>query len=545
MTPFPFMLLTMMAISPSAAQSPKTPQQMYEYALRVNECKTERYGWGYMMNAARKDYPPAMYEWGKCYIRSEVEAQRKTAFGYVKKAAEKQHVPAYLLIADAYANGYGTPANRDEALKWYRAAVAAGSRNALMEMGNVLARPPASAADLNEARGLYQRAADAGDLDALYNIALTYHASDPERLRLLEIAAAKGSKAAKDNLEFQRNNHVRALGVSALKAKADGGDVAAMKEIAAYHRSGRAGVAVDPAQSLVWYTRAAAAGDAESMREAGAMHEKGFGTKANPNEALRLYLASSKAGDLLAPSLAGMLLASGAGGSKDLAEARRLYQLGAERGDLNGLWNMALTYELGSDERLYWAELAAEKGQRDAKARIELERKAGDDLRTAAAERASEAREAARLAPYRKGIPKGWMDVEIGGYYFWTPATISYTPGAANELFTDRYSGFSTAPQAGIWFQKVRTPGPNGVTDVIRSDRFNCVKAPQCKFDKRPAIPGVVDATALTRIDDGVRKRAAFLSDGKTAWMLEVSGRDHDDVFKIMLNSLRVMDKSQ
>ena len=70
-----------------------------------------------LVAAARKGYPPAIYDLAELYIRSD---NLGNAFMLYSRAAEKGHPPSAFELGRFYRNGWGTEADREEALYWLR-----------------------------------------------------------------------------------------------------------------------------------------------------------------------------------------------------------------------------------------------------------------------------------------------------------------------------------------------------------------------------------------------------------------------------------------
>jgi TPR repeat protein len=160
--------------------------------------------------------------------------------------------------------------------------------------------------------------------------------------------------------------------LEALKAQADGGDVAAMLTIGDHFEQGTSGAKKHPTEAFRWYTKAASTGDAKAMSYAAWCHKTGFGTPVNLPEAIRLYRQAAEKGLVKAQACLGYLYEKGEGVAANPAEAVRYYALAAEQGDAASQINLGLMYEKGTGVAkdpvlaLKWFTASAEQGNLSA-----------------------------------------------------------------------------------------------------------------------------------------------------------------------------------
>lgn len=122
---------------------------------------------------------------------------------------------------------------------------------------------------------------------------------------------------------------------------ANAGSLDAMFGLARAYDKGR-GAAKDLVRAAEWYEKAADRGHAGAMAALGTMREFGDGTRKDLADALRLYRQSSDRGDPVGQTSLGYLYAEGKGVSKNIAEARRLYELAAAQHHPRAKFNLAL-----------------------------------------------------------------------------------------------------------------------------------------------------------------------------------------------------------
>lgn len=200
----------------------------------------------------------------------------------------------------------------EETIDQLRARAERGDRGAQLDLGGRLL-DSGSEADAAEARRWFQRAAEAGNVEAK-----NAYAS-------MLIAGAGGPADA-------------ALGRRLMEEAAREGSVGANLTLADRYLHGDDGYPSD-ARRAFQHTAAAAAAERASGRGSFAqwslamMHLRGTGTRRNSEEAYRILVATSEAGGVRAMISRAVMLATGDGVAKDAPAARHWYQRAAESGE--------------------------------------------------------------------------------------------------------------------------------------------------------------------------------------------------------------------
>ena len=119
------------------------------------ETKTERY-----RKVAAERYPWA----GPSGIGLAAENAQdyKTAFEQWKPLAEQGNADAQNFLANLYFAGHGVKKNSQEAMRWYRLAIAQNHAGAMVNMARIYQKGLGVPFDLNEAVRLYEKAAEHG-----------------------------------------------------------------------------------------------------------------------------------------------------------------------------------------------------------------------------------------------------------------------------------------------------------------------------------------------------------------------------------------------
>jgi TPR repeat protein len=158
--------------------------------------------------------------------------------------------------------------------------------------------PKNSGVSLDEIR----RRADAGEVDAINQLALRYH---------------RGDGCRRDPLQAYR----------CAERAASLGSAFGLTQQATWLRDGVPGVAADPARAFGLLQEAAAKGQLDAAFEVGSMLRDGVGVAANAARAAEVWRAAADAGDTPAQyALARLMLKGAPGVQPDLGAARAAYQ---------------------------------------------------------------------------------------------------------------------------------------------------------------------------------------------------------------------------
>ncbi|MBT9560597.1 MAG: SEL1-like repeat protein [Myxococcales bacterium] len=194
-----------------------------------------------------------------------------------RAAAALGHGKAMTNIGFAYEHGRGVAKNVAEAHEWYKRAAAAGDLWGMYNLAVLLrfGEPEAGIApDRAEARRLTRIAAEGGHVDAMVNLGLSLgnaNRDDPEQIVWLRRAIEKGSKEATGQLGF-------------------------------CYKNGMGGLEKNTATANQWYLKSAALGDANAMYNLGVSYENGDGVEKNLATAAEWFERASKAGHADAPA---------------------------------------------------------------------------------------------------------------------------------------------------------------------------------------------------------------------------------------------------
>ncbi|CAE8616012.1 unnamed protein product [Polarella glacialis] len=231
----------------------------------------------------------------------------------------------------------------------------------------------------------YQRLADEGDPDALYNVAQNYEHGTfgnpvdlPKAVALYERSAATGHHFAQNNLGLIYRRAGESGGADAaslgrlskfdllqksvewLKAAAEGGFAMAQKNLALAYANGQ-GVRKDDSQAVAWMRRAAEQLEVEAAYMMGEMYRQGRGVPSDASEAAKWYERSAECGFPKAQYTLGMLYLEGTGLVRDAKKAELWLRFASRQGSAEAKNNLATLHaQSGEVDQAaeIWAELA-------------------------------------------------------------------------------------------------------------------------------------------------------------------------------------------
>lgn len=184
----------------------------------------------------------------------------------------------------------------------YGTAAAAGSPEAMNNLGALYEDGLGVASDFSAARIWYEKAAAAGNSDAMISLGVHFMAAENYAAAkpLYEKAAAAGNPSAMFN-----------LGIMFAEGQ---------------------GIAQDYGAAKRWWEKAAAAGDVDSMFNLGVVHDEGMGAPRDYRAAKDWYEKAAAAGHAAAMNNLGVLYENGHGLPADPAAAHAWYEKSAANG---------------------------------------------------------------------------------------------------------------------------------------------------------------------------------------------------------------------
>ena len=173
-------------------------------------------------------------------------------------------------LAAGYQAGLWGKVDGTLAMQWLERAAAAGDAGSVVDFAKFAASGAGHPGDLDKAHAYLVKAA-------------TSSANAARHLGQLSIQGVFGPAAQAEGTEW-------------LKKGAEGGDIAAMRDLSELYATGAGGLPREPALSLDWLRRAAVGGDTRAMFKLAAAYEAGFGTATDTALADQWYQRARQGG---------------------------------------------------------------------------------------------------------------------------------------------------------------------------------------------------------------------------------------------------------
>lgn len=209
---------------------------------------------------------------------------------------------AMALVAEIYAQGLAVKRDLAEAARWNRLASEQGNREASFSYGMALLKGDGVAKDRAAAKTFLEKAATGNHPGALYNLGVM-------AVEARDFGTAAGY--------FQR--------------AADAGDIDALEALSALYRQGR-GVAQDTGKAVDLLKQAADSRDAGAQVQYAIMLFNGEGVARDETAAARYFLKAAAVGNPIAENRLARLYAAGRGIGKNVVEAARWHILARAAG---------------------------------------------------------------------------------------------------------------------------------------------------------------------------------------------------------------------
>ena len=302
---------------------------------------------------------PAMVTLGTHYLS---EDNHERALFYYRMASDAGSTEGMIGLAYMHGNGKGVAKDESEALSWYRKAAATGSSDGKYMVGVHYADGKVVAQDSNEAASWFRKAG-AGNLSewAVEDMWKRYaegkgvpkDEAEAEiwRRRML---TGTGSTFADTNRKIREQARAQQEKAAAIAAAAAAADAPNMLATAERYASSR-----DVAQAVLWYRKAADAGNVAAMAKLGWHYENGNGVIKDLMEATTWYRKAAEAGDIVGMAGYGEMLFIGTGSSYSSGDQARIWwSKAADAGNGRALNGMGKLYFYGSGGLAQSTELA-------------------------------------------------------------------------------------------------------------------------------------------------------------------------------------------
>lgn len=286
----------------------------------------------------------------------------------------------------------------------------------------VVRQKVAAAPSATEILAQYRKAADQGNANAQYKLAIMYK---------------EGHGIAK--------NEAEAL---AWLRKSAQGYADAQFSLGRSYETGQ-GVAKDEVQAVLWYRRAADQGQAEAQLHLGNMYAEGRGIAKDDAQAVAWYQKAAQQGNAEAQTRLGDAYANERGITQNDAQAVAWYRKAAEQGNAAGQNNLGIMYEVGrgiaknAAEAAIWYRKAAEQGHADAQNNLASMYLYGQGIAKD---------EAQAVAWYRKAADQGLAEAQLN----------------LGNMYAEGKGIAKDETQAVVWYFKASEQGDEDAKEALR-----------------------------------------------------------------------------
>lgn len=220
-------------------------------------------------------------------------------------AAAQSFKPAYMLLGLIHYNGFGTPRNYVEALRWLTRAYEENSARVAYEIGSIHSSGGYGVQrDVVQAVSWYQKGVEQNDPYALlaFSRALVRGVEVPRDEKLAFEYASRSSAANHSPADaYLGTLYVRGIGTPAdpqqgfvlFEKSAKNGSVLGMVELGLAYAHG-IGTPQDFSSAMEWFQKAAALGYARSFYEIGRLYDHGKGVEASRPKASKWFMQSAQ-----------------------------------------------------------------------------------------------------------------------------------------------------------------------------------------------------------------------------------------------------------
>ena len=203
-------------------------------------------------------------EWAKFVIRNKTEEDYPAALSVISSRAAQGDSDAEFYLGLVYARGQGIDRDFRLAREWMQRSESQGNSNAAYFLGKIYLRGYGLENPIpSEAAKLFEKAADSGDIRAMYELALLF---------------MNGNGVARDLSKTY----------NLLLDSANGGHLEAQFVLGQLYKTG-AGTDRDPSQAVRWLSAAAMHGHKGAQILLGDMYAMGDGVDKDVDEANRWY----------------------------------------------------------------------------------------------------------------------------------------------------------------------------------------------------------------------------------------------------------------
>jgi len=246
-------------------------------------------------------------------------------------------------IANAYAQGLGTPKDAAQAFEWNQKAAQVNMPRAMVALYVAYSEGSGTAKNPDAAKTWLDKAYKTQP-EAILNVAKSYETGkngiENKALAqsLYEQAVALNIPTAQEHLDkllgknIGKKHGMGGYDIATLTTMAQQGNADAQYALAQAYRHGK-GIAQDSTQALQWFTKAAAQNNSDAMVALAEASNVGYGIDQDASKAFSWYEKAAALGNGTAQFQAGMMLSRGIGTKADNEKAALWLKKAAAQGN--------------------------------------------------------------------------------------------------------------------------------------------------------------------------------------------------------------------
>ena len=279
--------------------------------------------------------------------KDKSKINNKKAFEMFYEASLLGNADAQCCLGCCYKNGYGTTKDYTKSKGWYDKSAKNGNSRALRHIGFLYHDGIGVKKDIRKAIEWYDKAIDAGDISSMVTKGTIFYYGIGGIPIDYEEAVKLYTKAAEK------------------------GDDDGMWRLALCYQKGK-GVEQNPQKAFEWFKQSADKNNSNGLCDLGVCYHYGYGVEKNYKRAVELYEKAAIDNQKGSLWRLGHCYEYGQGVEKNLEKAFGWYKRAAERGSAEGQWRLAQCYRYARGvqrnirEALCWYKKAAEQGHEKA-----------------------------------------------------------------------------------------------------------------------------------------------------------------------------------
>lgn len=280
----------------------------------------------WLTKSAKKNYAPAQVKLAYCYIYGAgVLKDYKQAWELAQKAVKQGYPEGHYLTATMYKDGIYVPQNWTRWLQYIRSAANLGSSDAQADLG------------IAYLYGLQEAGVSQDVSSAIPWLKKATEQNDDKGAFYLGVCYEYGAGVTKDEEKAQQYYYIAA----------NAGNAQGQYEVAMAYLLGKNGVQVNVNEAKKYLDLSIAQEEPRAYKLQGDMYYYGIGIDEDNEKAAEWYKKSSDAGNAEASSILANMYLDGIGVTKNETKGYQLYKIAADAEIPHGISGLGICYENG------------------------------------------------------------------------------------------------------------------------------------------------------------------------------------------------------